>query len=218
MAKVDSKNNVPLTSEKHLKDAIKKRNELNKQRSKAMERNIAAKLRGTRVPMSGAMRQYKGDVEIPFINHPGKYIIECKLSSQRNNTSGEPQLRLVFDWFTKLHSEAKSINAKFGVLIIHFQQFSNDYVFIRSDIVQMLIKRYGITMAETIRKLFSVAAVIDWRYDKKGKARSGYNVQRKELERDMITVNDIKGLRVFIPDGEYLVLHLDSFKEVVYDL
>lgn len=205
---------APLTSEKQINDTVKAINLKNKQRAKAMERRIAKVLRGRRVPMSGAAAQYKGDVEIPFVNYPGKYIIECKLSAQLQKNTYEPMMRITFSWFPKLHQEAKNMAAKFGVLIIHFQNFTNDYVFVRRDIVDKLITYYHTPFSLELMDLRDITPILDWR-TVRGKSRVSYNVYRKELEDNMKDVKGFKGVRVLIPDGEYLVLHLDTFNTMV---
>lgn len=200
---------APLTSERQLEKTVKERNALNKARSKAMERRIAKVLRGRRVPMSGAAAQYKGDVEIPFENFPGKYIIECKLTAQMKGS--EPVMRLQFSWFPKLHEEATSMNAKFGIFIMHFHGNNNDYVFVRLDIVDKLIRFYRSPYGLTLQQLLAVSARLDWRTDLKGKPRSSYSLQRRELEVNMINVNGMRGVRALLPDAEYLILQLVDF-------
>ena len=206
---------LPLTSERQINESVRTQNQKNKDRSKAMERRIAKVLRGRRIPMSGAAAQFKGDVEIPFVNFPGKYIIECKLSAQLNNRTSEPQIRISFAWFPKMHDEAKSMAAKFAVLIVHYQNVGNDYVFVRRDIVEKLITYYHTPFSVELIDLRDTTNVLDWRVDQKGKARSGYNVQRRELEAGMKDVKGFKGVRVLVPDGEYLVLHLDTYSAMV---
>ncbi len=208
----------PLTSENELDRTVAKRNALNKQRSKAMERRIAGTLRGRRIPMSGAAAQYKGDVEIPFYNYPGKYIIECKLSAQRNSSTNEPEMRLNFEWFPKIQDEAKSMAAKFGILIIHFHGFNNDYVFLKRSVVELLMQRYRSNFSDDLMYMLGLTPLIDLRYNKDGSSRSGYKVRRYELEDNMTEVKGLKGMRLLLPDSEYLVVHLDTYKAITEHL
>ena len=208
---------IPLTSEKQLQDTIKARNALNKQRSKAMERKIAQQLRGRRVPMSGAAAQYKGDVEIPLKNHPGHYIIECKLSARQHNRTLEPWAVIRFDWFEKIHNEAKAMNAKFGILIFHFQNTANDYVFIRRDVITKLI-RYLPEYADILNALSTQTPIQDLRFNKAGKLVSSSSIFRNKLEATMIAYKGYKAARVILPDGEYTIMHLITFKELTQEL
>lgn len=208
---------LPLTSEQQLKKAIKDRNALNKSRSKAMERRIAATLRGRRVPMSGAAAKYKGDVEIPLVNHPGNYIIECKLSAQIDKYH-QPRMRLDFAWFPKIQEEAKSMNAKFAVLIIHYHGFTPDYVFVPEKVVQKLLTTYNSKYSEELIALNTQTAIRDWRYKPTGAPRTGHELARRELETYMTEVRGFKGMRVILPDSAYLILTLASFNEIMRDI
>jgi hypothetical protein len=202
---------IPLTSEEHYIQTRQQINALNRKRSKAMERRIAGHLKGRRIPMSGAAAQYKGDVEIPFYNYPGKYIIECKLTAQLNK-SGIPTMTIVFSWLTKIHEEARSMNAKFAVLIVHFQGYGNDYVFMKIDTARLFTDRYRSPYADILFRLMTETNVEDWRYSKKGKPYIAHITPQNEIESAMVEIEGIKGLRVLLPDSEYLIVHLDSFK------
>lgn len=204
----------PLTSEPELKRTIKEQNALNRARSKKMENRVAAVLKGRRVLLSGAAAQYKGDVEVRFENYPGGYIIECKLSAQTKGNDKEPHIRLQFSWFPKMHEEAVSMNMKFCILIVNFLGSTRDYVFIRKDIVAMLIKRYKTPYAATVSTLATEAKLLDLTKTKGGKPRVGHTLERRELEDNMITVNNMQGVRVIVPDGEYLVMHIDNFATI----
>lgn len=205
----------PLTSITQLERTRKEQNNLNKQRSKAMERRIAAQLRGRRVPMSGAAAKYKGDVEIPLYNNPGTYIIECKMSAART-LDDNPSLYAQFKWFPKIHEEARSMNAKFAVMVIHFHTIKIDYVFIRMQTVELLVQRYTVTNA--LKVLAESAQVYDWRTTQAGKLRVGYTLTHKELQRCMHTHEGLRGFRVQLPDSEYICLEFESFKECVREL
>jgi hypothetical protein len=200
----------PLTSETQLQDTVRKRNATNKRRSKDMERRIARTLRGRRVPMSGAAAQYKGDVEIPFVNFPGKYIIECKLSSQKNEEHGS-FIVVKFEWLPKLHAEVISMSAKFGVLIINFLGSTRDYVFVRRDIVDMLLNKYRTPYADVLVQLVSLAPLIDVRETPNHKIKVAHRFIRDTMDKQMVEIAGMKGVRYMLPDAEYLVIHLDTF-------
>jgi len=203
---------APLTSEIQLENEVAKRNALNKQRAKAMERRVARYLKGSRIPMSGAMAQYKGDVTIPFVNNPGGYLIECKLSAQA--PKGIPQIRLFYSWFPKIHSEAKSMPMmKFGIVIIHYHQKSDDYVFIRRDIVEKLITKYESVFAKELAVLLD-ASLLDCSLSNKSFAAT-YNLRKRLLDTRMIEANGLKGMRILLPDSEYLVMYISGFRTVM---
>lgn len=205
----------PMTSEETLKKARRQITKLNKTRSKDMERRIARTLRGRRIPMSGAAAQFKGDVEIPFVNYPGKYIIECKLSAQRHDKDSIPQIRLQFDWLTKLHMESIAMGAKFGVLIIHYKGYNNDYVFMRREDVQLLIERYAV--AYELLPCLTMAG-LDLRTKANGIPRSGHSIYKNALDSSMQLINGIRCAKFILPDTEYLVFYLQDFKDIVEDL
>ena len=205
----------PLTSNRTLTLERKKINLLNKARSKQMENRIAKTLSGRRIPMSGAAAAFKGDVEVLFENYPGKYIVECKLSSQKARTTREPFIPIRLDWFPKITLEASNMNAKFGIIIMHYQDFGNDYVFVKRSIVSQLITKYESPYADILEGLLSLSSVIDMRYTQAGKARTGYDLQRKDIELAMIQVKGFGGIRVITPDDEYLVIHLSTWRVVV---
>lgn len=200
----------PLTSEQQLEDTIKKRNATNKRRSKDMERRIARTLRGRRVPMSGAAAQYKGDVEIPFVNFPGKYIIECKLSAQNSGRHGA-FIVVKFEWLPKLHDEVKSMSAKFGVLIINFLGSTRDYVFVRRDIAELFLTKYRSPYADALVQLLSLSPLFDVRETPNHKAKGSHKFMRDQIEKHMVEIAGLKGIRYILPDAEYLVVHLNTF-------
>lgn len=100
-------------------------NRLNRQRAKAMEKRVARYLDGTQTPQSGA-GSAKGDILIDFINRPGKYMIECKLSSE--TVDGEASLTVYKAWIDKMYKDAKAMRALFPVLVIHYHNRHGDYV------------------------------------------------------------------------------------------
>jgi len=121
----------PITSAaqlERLKEEKRERNRLNKQRAKAMERRVAKYLSGDRTPLSGAGSS-KGDVMVPFTTRPGRYLVECKLTEQFHQ--GEPCITISKLWLKKIQQEAEQMRALFGVLIVHYHNFTPDYVLIK---------------------------------------------------------------------------------------
>lgn len=203
----------PLTSENELKRSRKEQNALNRQRSKSMETRVAKVLRGRRVLLSGAASAYKGDVEVRFDNYPGGYIAECKLSAQSKRDG--PHIKLQFYWFPKIHEEAKNMGSKFGVLIVNFLGNTRDYVFIRKDVAKLLIHRYHTPYVDTLSKLLVDTTLLDLRTNTHGKTLIGYTLTRVMLETNMISIDGMNGVRVLIPDGEYLIIHIDTWAKMV---
>lgn len=122
----------PITSPEEferLKQERRERNRLNRQRSKAMERRIAKYLGGDRTPQSGAGTS-KGDVVVPFLNRPGRFLIECKLTELWRY--GEPCIAISKAWLRKIHEEAKQTRALFGVLIFRYHGRTDDYMLIKA--------------------------------------------------------------------------------------
>lgn len=203
----------PLTSEDQYKRTRKEQNALNRSRSKSMENRVAKVLNGRRVLLSGAAAAYKGDVEVRFNNYPKGYIVECKLSAQ--SKEAEPHIKLQFRWFPKMHEEATNMGSAFSLLIVNFLGNTRDYVFVRQDIVDMLVRKYHTPYADIVYDLSTQTEVLDLRTNKSGKALIGYTLQRSELESHMKDVRGYKGVRVLVPDGEYLVLHIDAWAQFV---
>jgi len=204
----------PLTSETTLKKARKDIAKQNRSRAKDMERRIAQVLRGRRIPMSGAAAAFKGDVEIPLINHPGKYIIECKLSSQRN-VHDQQRISAYFEWFRKLRYETEAMNAAFGVLIIHYFRGSNDYVFIRREDIQLFIERYN---KIELLPLLTLEG-LDVRLKANGAMRVGFDVNKNSIDSRMNESHVfIPAAKYILPDTEYIVLYLSDFRMLMGDV
>lgn len=120
----------PITSKRKFKEVDEKRkeiNRLNRQRAKAMERRVARYLDGLQTPQSGA-GSAKGDILIDFTGRPGKYMIECKLSSVRQK--GIPKMQLAKSWIAKMNKDAKAMRALFPVLVYHYHDKQGDYVLV----------------------------------------------------------------------------------------
>ncbi len=203
----------PITSLETYQRTRKEQNALNRARSKSMENRVAKMLHGRRVLLSGAAAAYKGDVEVRFNNYPGGYIVECKLSAQ---TKGhDPYILLNLGWFPKIQTEAISMGSKFAVLIINFLGKTRDFVFVRTDIIEKLIHKYDSPLAPQLIYLLSHVNTIDLRYNKSNKKITATTLPRKILDDAMIIVNGVSGVKCITHDGEYLVIHIDTWYEAV---
>jgi hypothetical protein len=207
------KRSIPLTSEVQFVRTRKEINATNRRRGKEMERRVAKFLDGARTPMSGAAAKFKGDVTVDFINNPGKYIIECKLSDGTNG-SNQPQVVLQLKWFAKIQQEAAAMRAKFGVLIIHYHGFKNDYVFVRSDHLDWIFTKSKYSMIiDTIIGLRIIPKDI-MRFAN-GKLRTLYGMEMREIEQMMIVVEGFRVAAVNTPDGTYYIFDLQQFRDLM---
>lgn len=131
----------PITSKHNFKQVDERRkeiNRLNRQRAKAMEKRVARYLDGTQTPQSGA-GSAKGDILIDFVNRPGKYMIECKLSADRKKD--KPTIRIFKYWIDKMIKDAKSMRALFPILVYHYHDVAGDFVIIAcSDFAKTGVK------------------------------------------------------------------------------
>lgn len=204
--------NAPLTSEKVLKDTRARQNALNKNRAHAMEVRIAKMLRGRRVPMSGAAKQYKGDCEIPFINNAGSYLIECKLSADLTSDANS-RIRLQYSWLTKLQGEVQAMKSKFGILVVHYLNTKGDYVFIRVADAMLLIQRYTCRFSEELLYLLRESPCII-----PTKQTGSLYIEKSKIDEKMLTYQHIRGIRYIFPDSEYLVMSLSDFRSIVENI
>lgn len=101
-------------------------NAKNRQRGKQMERRVMKVLKGNRVPMSGS-GAIKGDGQV-FCS-VGYILVECKCSAAVD-AEGQQKLRVDFRWLTKMEAEARVMNARFPILVIHHIDAKQDYVII----------------------------------------------------------------------------------------
>jgi hypothetical protein len=195
----------PLTSENQFKKTQREINALNRKRSAAMELRVARFLGGRRTPSSGAMAKYKGDIEVELKNYPGKYVVECKLSAQEQ-TVKDPIMIFSYSWFPKIEQEAKDMNAKFAVVVIHFQDNGTDFVFISEKTAHLLIDRYNTPYKTELTNILSLPA-LDWNNGKASK-----KLYRRKLVEAM---SDLNAARLIFPDQTYIVTTLDIFKRFV---
>lgn len=199
----------PLTSEAERVKTRKQQNALNRARSKSMENRVAKVLGGRRVLMSGAAAAYKGDVEVIFKNNPSGYIVECKLSAQ--SKENEPYINIQFKWLPKMHQEAINMGVRFCILIINFLGNTRDYVFVREDIVQKVIHKYESPFNDILTAMWEESNTLDLRTTKTGKKKVGHSLDRSVLENSMKTIKGMKATRLIMPDGVYLVMHIDAW-------
>lgn len=173
---------------------IRARNAENKRRGKEMERRVMKFLKGNRVPMSGS-GSIKGDGQI--FSKFGYILVECKCSTAVN-AAGEQRLRVDFRWLQKMEIEAKIMNARFPVLIIHHQGAKQDYVIVAAE---YFWPRCGDVMSgEPVR-------IIDLRED------NGWTATRHKLELDFTPYTNYTILQTAL--GDYVVLTLRRFGELL---
>lgn len=197
---------APLTSEIQYQRTRKEINATNRRRAKDMERRVAKYLRGDRTPMSGAGAKNKGDVTVDFTNNPGKYIIECKLSSDRNKDD-TPQIAIYLIWLAKLQQEALAMRAKFAILVIHYHRISQDYALVRSDHVDWILsQKSNITLIKHPER--------DMIYFSNGKRRSLYTLSLKELS-ILDNITDYQVIPYHTPDGLYYLFTLTQWRDFI---
>ena len=168
------------------------RMKLNKSRSRTMERNVAKKLGGNRVPMSGS-GMLKGDGLVYFSR--GLYIIECKFSALRmDEVHGlKPKMRFDYRWLKKLDEDVAAMKARFGILVIQYHQHSDYYVFLKEPIF-----RQYVSDTEPISD-----GIIEM--------RSGINLIKNTLDEKM---QQSRCIRITTSVGEYVAMHIKTFKEL----
>lgn len=120
-------------------EAIVKRNNLNKSRSRSMEQRIAKLLGFHRVPFSGA-GGVKGD-DIGGTKF-GMCILECKLSAGWYAPMECESITLAFAVLKKLEDEVRLMRARFGALVFHYHNVRADYVLMRADWFEMINPEY----------------------------------------------------------------------------
>lgn len=163
--------------------------------------------------MSGAAAKYKGDVSVEFINNPGKYIIECKLSAALSGSS-LPQLVIELKWFAKLQQEAAAMRAKFGVLIIHYHGLKEDYVFVRSDHLNWIFtkSKYAYIIDNIIAANIEPKDIMRFA---NGKKRTLFALEQRRIEEAMIEFQGFRVMAVNTPDGTYYVFELTQFRDLM---
>lgn len=197
-------------------------NGLNKDRAKKMENKIADYFGegGKRVPMSGAAGSWKGDVVVEFQNHPGKMLVECKLSSSWKEGEDSPRIKIDFKWLPKIDIEVEITKSKFGILVFQFwYRGSKDYfVLIKTEDFALLDTKYEVEDRSIVVDILASTAVTDWRYTKGGKPLSAYSLTLKEVERMLQTFSLYRATKVNTSAGEYILLPLKDFRDLIRDL
>lgn len=187
-----------LEANKNLKDRARIA-KTNKQRAKVMERRVANTLNGKRIPMSGA-GYLKGDCIVYLPYDVGFFIIECKL---RESYRSKIFINIPMHWLEKLDKDTRSMNAKFGILVIHYHGYTGDYAFIKKKDIQYL---------ETLtQKSFNVPDVIleDMRYRKTGNPMRIMEFTRMRL------LNELgSGYYQFL-DDQYVCIHINTLKDIL---
>lgn len=201
--------NKPLTSVYELQKTRKEINALNRDRAKRMERRVAGFLRGQRTILSGAWSGQKGDCTVPLISG-GNYLVECKLSA--NESKGESRIILSLEWFDKTLKDARSMNARFGVLVIHYHGKSEDYVFVPGNAMRY-IATYSVhgRIIDLVREdiLPRDISIIN---DRK---RSVYGLYQKDLEAQFIDVKGIKVAAFILPSGIWYCFYLSQYRDLL---
>lgn len=190
----------PITSPEELarrKEERLKINKLNRDRSKRQERELAKKLLGDRTPQSGA-GSTKGDVRVQFVDRPGHYLIEAKLSARRKSYAGKevPSIAIQGKWFPKLKEDTKSMRSLFGILCIQYVSMPDSYVLI--DTLD-LAKIYQVN---------EVYPIIDWT-EKNTVAVQLYRPQAQEYTKE-------HGICIFqLKYGTYYLMTLSKWQEII---
>jgi hypothetical protein len=204
----------PLTSEIEYKKTRAAINKENRDRSKRHERRVAQLLGGNRTPMSGGHAAYKGDVEILFSHNPGKYIIECKMSTSLKD--GIPQIGLAFNWLPKIRKEAKAMNARFSIIVLHYfnQDFLKDFVLISNDDFKAITLLDGVDR-DKLEYIRLNGPIIDIRTKVGNKERKTYTINQRYATRAMVDLLGILTLKYITPAGVYTMMHLNDFRELL---
>lgn len=160
----------------------------------------------------------RGDGEIPLINNPGKLIIECKSSANVNNEN-ESYVILMQKWFQKLYDDTIAMNGKFGILVVHFFRTQGYYVFMRSeDIQHLLIDRYQSKYSDTLQQMLALPIVTDVSINKHGRNVLGYAMTRTFIDKNMVQISGFKAMQITMPLGNYIVMSMQQFRDIIEDL
>lgn len=211
-ARTRIKRPIPLTSEDQLKRTRTQVNATNRNRARSMEQRIAKYLRGDRTPASGAMAKYKGDITVDFVNNPGKYIIECKMSAGKDGNDNK-QIGIQFSWFPKIKQEAAAMRAKFGILVIHYHNAKGDYVFV-DDLTLTWLMAYS-PFSSALSRIKHVPFVIDMRFKKNNEPRAVYSLKLQHIEDTFTDIEGIKVVKALVPEGMYYIFTLQQYRDLL---
>lgn len=198
----------PLTSEEELKKTRREINATNRRRAKDMERRVARYLKGKRVPSSGAIAGMKGDCKIPL--EKGFYLVECKLSAQEDK--GLAKIPLQLTWFDKIIKDSISMDARFGVLVIHFHGKKQDYVFVPSNAMRLLAMHSKFAFDVDYIRNDIIPRDITTVGEKK---RSTYDLFEHKLISSLITVHGFQCTAFRMQDGVWHIFSLEQFRDLV---
>lgn len=191
-------------------EARKERNRLNRKRGRQMESDVSKIFLGNtrgKVAASGAGSD-KGDVKIPLPNNSGNLYIECKTSALRHATFGAG-VPLRFDWFNIIEHNRLAMGSRLGILIIHFHQYSGNYVFFRVADMSIIESISG-------NSYHFGGKIIDGRYTKAGKALITNTFFRTTmLEGFKQSTGSFPNIRYETFIGQFVVVSVEDFKEML---
>lgn len=174
----------------------------NKRRARTMENKVAALLHGKRVTMSGA-GSIKGDVIAPLDEYRSIYV-ECKLTEKKK----ENDLNFIIPhlWFYKAEKEAIAMRHVFSILVIHWWNIPEYWIFVPLDKLHFLEQAKGIDLKHWITDRKETGEI------KRAKVTGCY---RRNLF--------LAGYRTYdIPDLEtgesktWIVVNMDEFVKVLH--
>lgn len=176
-------------------EELRRRNMLNKQRSRTMETKVAAYLGGKRVPFSGA-GSIKGDIIVKG------GLIECKMSSAYDLKLNDPFIVISFSWLMKVREEAvlmRSLGIKYAALIFHFHNIRGYGVLLDTESLRIICpdfeERYPVRVVLTLKK----------------KTMKVYNRYFNNWMQESPVVY------LETPVGLYALMKIETFKDLMYE-
>lgn len=189
------------------KEARRKINANNKKRGKIMETRISKIFLGNtrgKVAASGA-GDNKGDVSIPLPNYSGNLYCECKSRASFTKSKGA-HIYIPFDWFTVIEHNRKAMGSRLGVLVIHFHNYSGDYVLFRQEDIPVIEAVSG-------NSYIFDGPVFDGRYTKGGKELKAGNLYREKMLKGFKeSTGTVPNIIFMAPSGGYVAVDLHDFK------
>lgn len=173
-------------------------NAKNRQRGKQMERRVMKALKGNRVPMSGA-GSIKGDGQV--FSSIGYILVECKCSAAIDSQRRQ-KLRVDFRWLTKMELEARIMNARFPILVIHHMDAKQDYVIIAQQYFEKYFRKSIGDMLPT--------AILDLH------GKNGWTAMRHKLELDF--AHEVRYTILDTDLGPYVICPLSWFAALLEEL
>jgi hypothetical protein len=87
-----------------------------------------------RVPLSGALAKFKGDVKVPLLS----LLLEAKVYAVAE-VDGARYARFDFNWLSKIEREAKESGYAHAAVVFRGEKLSTDYVVLRlEDYIKLL--------------------------------------------------------------------------------